>query len=143
MTLKTALLVMLTLLGTLLSITPVQADEMRPGLLEIRETQPGWFEITWKVPTRDNRQLPMLPKLPDFLKAVGPPARRLTPGALVETGSYHSSDGQSLVGETIAIEGLSALAVDVMLQISLADGSTHSSVLRPQSPSFVIHELDS
>jgi hypothetical protein len=139
MTLKVALFALLTLLGAMLPTADLHADEMRPGLLEIKEIEPGWFEITWKVPTLGDRQLPMLPQLPEFLKAVGPPSRRLVPGAVVETGSYHS-DGQSLVGETIAIEGLSALAVDVLLQISLVDGSTHSSVLRPQSPSFVIPE---
>ena len=139
MMLKKLTLVLLTALGGWLPIADLAADEMRPGLLNIKETEPGWFEITWKVPTKGDRQLPLKPALPEFLKPVGPPSRRVTPGVLVEVGSYHT-DGQPLVGETIAIEGLSAMAVDILLQISLADGSTHSAVLRPQSPSFVIPE---
>lgn len=120
----------------------VAAHEIRPALLEINETEPGWFEVTWKVPMRGGRKLAITPTLPDSLEAVGPVARRTVPGASVENSSYRS-DVAALVGESIVIEGLTALQIDVLVQISLADGTRHSTILRPMSPSFTVPERES
>ena len=120
----------------------VAAHEIRPALLEINETEPGWFEVIWKVPMRGGRKLAITPRLPDSLEAVGPVASRTVPGASVEHSSYRS-DGGALVGESIVIDGLSALQIDVLVQISLADGSQHSAILRPKSPSFTVPERES
>jgi hydrogenase/urease accessory protein HupE len=38
------------------------------------------------------------------------------------------------------MDGLSALQIDVLLRITLADGTSHSAILRPSSPSFLIPE---
>ncbi len=118
------------------------AHEIRPALLQIKETQQGWFEVTWKVPMRGTRQLAMTPKLPESLKSFGPVSRRMVPGAAIEYSSYRS-DGKTLVGQRIGIEGLTALQIDVLLQVSMADGSQHSAILRPKSPSYTIPERES
>jgi hydrogenase/urease accessory protein HupE len=44
------------------------------------------------------------------------------------------------VGSTIEIEGLTAVPIDVIVQIRLADGSEHSAILRSASPSYVVPE---
>lgn len=43
-----------------------------------------------------------------------------------------------MVNETIVINGLSATQTDTLLRIQLADGSMHTTVLRPDSPSFLV-----
>ena len=118
---------------------PAAAHEVRPALLEITETEPGWFEVAWKVPIFQGQPLKVAPVLPASLKVVGPPARRKILGALIETASYRDS-GEGLVGQVIVIEGLSALQIDVLVQIALADGTRHSAILRPGSPSFTVPE---
>ncbi len=113
------------------------AHEIRPGLLELVEREPGRFDVTWKVPMRGDRVLALRPLLPASLTPVAPPTMRRVPGALVEHTTYRS-DGAPIVGATIAIEGLRALQTDVLVRVALVDGATHSTILRPKSPSWVI-----
>jgi hypothetical protein len=127
----------LLLLVGLAPATESHAHEIRPALLDISEREPGWFDVVWKVPMRGGRVLALSPVLPPGLIQIGPPARYTVPGASIERSTF-KLEGDSLVGETISIDGLSALQIDVLLEIKLADGSVHSAILRPRSPSFVI-----
>jgi hydrogenase/urease accessory protein HupE len=114
-------------------------DEFRPALLEIRETHPGWYAVTWKVPTQNGRPLALSPVLPDTLSPVGLPSTRVLQGNIVKQSTWTGQPG-SLVGETIRIDGLSTIPIDVILQLELADGSGHSAILRPASPLFHVPE---
>ena len=115
------------------------ADEFRPALLEIEETQAGWYSITWKVPMQDGQPLAITPVLPDSLERIGPVASRIVQGAVVEESAFRAETG-SLRGETITIDGLASVPIDVIVQISLADGAQHSGILRPASTSFEVPE---
>jgi hypothetical protein len=110
--------------------------------LEVEETGPGLFEVTWKLPGRGDRALGLEPILPQSLELVAPAAVRRVTGAWVQRGTYRS-DGTPLVGQSISIRGLDALQTDVLLRIKLLDGSTHSAILRPSSPTFDIPERES
>jgi len=118
------------------------AHEIRPALLEVEETGPGLFEVTWKLPGRGDRALGLEPIVPENLELVAPPAVRQVPGAWVQRGTY-KSDGTPLVGRSISIRGLDALQTDVLVRIELLDGSTHTAILRPNSPTFDIPERES
>ena len=113
------------------------AHEIRPALLDINETQPGSFEVTWKVPVFGGSRLAMTPRFPDSLQRFGPVSTRVLPGAVIEESVYRS-DGSGLVGESIVIDGLSVLQIDVLVRVSLADGATHSAILRPAAASFAV-----
>jgi len=125
------------LLAGLIPASPSQAHEIRPALLDITEREPGWFDVTWKVPVRGDQALALNPVLPASLIAVGPPAAHKVPGAIIQYSTY-KTEGGSLIGETISIDGLTAQQIDVLLEIKLADGNAHSAILRPKSPSFEI-----
>ena len=73
----------------------------------------------------------------DALEAAGPPSDRLVPGARIMRATYRG-EAAALVGEEIFIEGLSALQIDVLVRLDLADGTSHSAILRPGSPTFEI-----
>lgn len=137
--LKYFLLLLMALLLGMFSATQLTAHEIRPALLEINETQPGLFDVTWKVPALGDRVLGMAPVFPECMKPVGPPSNHLSPGAVVQYFSF-KTDGRAIAGETILIEGLSALQIDVLVRINLANGDHHSMILRPKSPSYVIPE---
>jgi hypothetical protein len=113
------------------------ADEIRPALLDIKEQNTGLFAVTWKVPTRGNRVLAITPQLPDSLELLGSPSVQDMPGALIEQSTY-KSNGKPLTGQSIVIDGLSALQTDVLLLIQLQDGTQHTAILRPGSPEFTI-----
>lgn len=115
------------------------ADEFKPALLEVTETEPGWYALTWKVPLQNGRPLRIAPTLPDNLEMMGPMSTRIMQGSNIEQSTWRATTG-SLVGGTIEIRGLAALPIDVILQIDMADGSEHSSILRPASPSYVVPE---
>ena len=68
---------------------------------------------------------------------LGSPSVQEMPGALIEQATY-KNNAESLTGQTIVIEGLSALQTDVLLLIQLQDGTQHSAILRPGSPEFTI-----
>jgi hypothetical protein len=124
------------LLGVLLA-TSANADEIRPALLDIKEQNTGLFAVTWKVPTRGERALAITPQLPESLELIGSPTVQDMPGARIEHSTF-KSNGKSLAGQSIIIDGLSALQTDVLLLIQLQDGTQHSAILRPGSPEFTI-----
>jgi len=126
------------LAGALFSSVPARADEIRPALLDIKEQATGLYAVTWKVPTRGDRVLAISARLPASFELVGSPVVDDRPGARIERGTYKSSDGEPLQGQTIAIDGLSAVQTDVLLLVQLRDGSQHSAILRPVAPSFTI-----
>ena len=113
------------------------ADEIRPALLDIKEQNTGLFSMTWKVPMRGNRVLAITPQLPNSLELLGSPNVQVTPGARIERATY-KNNAESLTGLSITIDGLTALQTDVLLPIQLQDGTQHSAILRPVSPSFTI-----
>jgi hypothetical protein len=116
---------------------PAHADEIRPALLDIKEQNTGLFAVTWKVPTRGDRVLAITPQLPDSLELLGSPSVQDIPGARIEHSTY-KNNAESLPGQSIIINGLSALQTDVLLLIQLQDGTQHSAILRPGSPEFTI-----
>ena len=113
------------------------ADEIRPALLDIKEQNTGLFAVTWKVPMRGGRILPMTPRLPTSLKLVGSPSVQNIPGARLEHATYQNTT-TTLTGQSIVIQGLAALQTDVLLLIQLQDGTQHSAILRPSAPDFTI-----
>jgi len=127
----------LVLLVSLFMAMPTNADEIRPALLDIKEQNTGLFAVTWKVPTRGNRALAITPQLPESLELLGSSTLQDVPGALIEKATY-KNNAESLTGQTIVIDGLSALQTDVLLLVQLQDGTNHSAILRPASPEFTI-----
>ncbi len=116
---------------------PALADEIRPALLDIKEQGTGLFAVTWKVPTRGGRVLAINPRLPTSLERVGSPTSREVPGAVVEHATYRNT-AESLTGQRVVIDGLSALQTDVLLLVQLQDSSQHSAILRPAKPEYTI-----
>jgi hypothetical protein len=127
------------LLTLFVSSTVTFADEFAPALLQISEHDGGWVDVTWKIPVRKNRGLGLTPVLPDFLEAVGPATGKQFPGAWVEHSTYRTG-GRTLTGELLSIEGLGPIQTDVLIRISLQDGSQHSTILRAGNASYIIPE---
>jgi len=128
---------MIVLFAGLYATVPVNADEIRPALLDIKEQNTGLFAVTWKVPMRGDKVLEITPQLPESLELVGTPTVQKVPGALIEHATYKNNT-ESLTGQMITIDGLTKVQTDVLLLIQLQDGTQHSAILRPSSPEFTI-----
>jgi hypothetical protein len=115
------------------------ADEFRPALLEIKETEQGWYSVNWKVPLQNGRALRISPVLPEPFKQMGPTSTRVFQGSAIESSTW-SAEAGSLIGGKIEIAGLTSIPIDVIVQIALADGAEHSAILRPASPFYVVPE---
>jgi hydrogenase/urease accessory protein HupE len=125
---------------TLVGLSPgmqAHADEIRPALLDIKEQSTGLFAVTWKVPKRGDRVVPLTARLPESLELLGTPSVQDVPGARVERATYKNNAG-SVTGQAISIESLAVVQTDVLLLIQLQNGNQYSAILRPASPEFTI-----
>ncbi len=129
----------LLLLTFLAPSIPVSADEFRPVLLDIKERDIGWFDVTWKVPSRGDKVMPLSIKLPQQLELLGAPDVQLVPGAKIEHSTYKTT-GKSLVGESISIDGISSLQTNVLVHLEMKGGTLYSAVLNSTNPVFIIPE---
>jgi hydrogenase/urease accessory protein HupE len=115
------------------------SDEFSPALLQINERDNRWLDVTWKVPVRQNRGLSLTPVLPEFLQVVGPVTTKQVPGAWVQYSTYQTN-GQTLTGQVLSIDGLAAAQTDVLIRVALQDGSQYSTILRTGKNAYTIPE---
>lgn len=131
-----SLLVLLWVAGALLA-PPVQAHEVRPGYLELRQTAPDSYDLLFKLPARGEEfRLALYVSLPEGTQDVAPSRALFTGGAYVERRTIRRDGG--LAGHAIAIEGLSATFTDVLVRVQDLTGTTHTDRLTPTRTSFVV-----
>ncbi len=119
----------------------VQAHEVRPGYLELRQSGAETFDVTWKVPAKGELRLGIEAELPDDCASSVPPARYSTRDAFIDRWSVVCPGG--LEGGTIGIEGLSATLTDALVRIEWLNGTTQVKVLTPAQPSFTVEAAPS
>lgn len=110
----------------------VAAHEVRPAFLEIVETSPGGFQVTWKQPVLADRRLAIEVVLPEACERQGPVRPEVTGGALIERWTVSCS----LRAGRVAIDGLAATLTDALVRISYLDGDVLSRLLRPADPAL-------
>ncbi|MGB2178231.1 MAG: hypothetical protein ACPH9E_09860 [Hyphomonas sp.] len=77
----------------LMAAAPAAAHEVRPAYLEVIETAPGTYDVTWKQPVLDGRRLkidPVFPERPARAKAnmsPRPAARWYSAGPRIATSA--------------------------------------------------------
>lgn len=122
----------------LLAFLPALANahESRPGYLELKETEPGRYEVLFKVPMKGDARLSMYATLPETCRPIVPTASYAVSGALLERTTVICEGG--LVGQRIVIQGLEALTTDVLVRVHFLDGTSIIRRLRPNAPSFVV-----
>ena len=133
-------LITIVLLAPILFIsilTAADAHGLQPAYLELSEQTTGELSVLWKRPLVTGRPMQITPQLPSRCKNLTKPvAQPLTTAAIERWIVNCGTDG--LVGGTIIIDGLSATSTDTLLRIDLSNGSTHTAVLRPDSPSYIV-----
>jgi hydrogenase/urease accessory protein HupE len=124
-----------------LIIFPIAADahRLQPAYLEINEQSAGKFSILWKRPFIGGRPMNIYPQLPASCSNITEPVLQILASGTVERWLVDCGSS-GMINETIVIDGLPATQTDTLLRVQLIDGSMHTTVLRPDSPSFLIPE---
>lgn len=115
----------------------VAAHEVRPAYLGIEAAADGHYEVLFKRPLTSAAPLPLVLRFPPRCETVSA-AADATPEAFVQRFKLACAGG--LRGETVAVDGLAAAITDVMLHVTLADGTQMAAMLRPAKPAVVIGE---
>ncbi len=137
----------LSLLSALLTLiaavlwhgTPAVAHEVRPALLQITEQAGGRYDILWKRPTQGGATVALVPHISGSLLEGKP--TNVEAGEDFEMYTWRNLEpgADGLDGRTLEIEGLARTITDVLVVVTLANGDRIQEILRPQSPSLVLH----
>ena len=115
---------------------PANAHEVRPGYLELRQTDTETFEVFWKVPARGKLKLGIHARLPEICTPISAVVSKKSGGAFMDRWTVTCPGGLSR--ETISIDGLSGTLTDVLARIERLDGTSQVTRLTPDTPSFII-----
>lgn len=121
------------LLFLALTTPPASAHEVRPALIQIAETGPGSYDVTWKQPVVGDMAIHLAPHLSSGVIDREPSSQTGSPGFLIRT--WHVRGGPPLDGQTLTIEGLHQTVTDVLMRVTTADGRVVNDVIRPAEPS--------
>lgn len=127
----------LALLCALVGLFPagVQAHEVRPGYLQLREIDSRNYDVLFKVPAKADRRLELFARLPESCRGTEPTAR-FSRGAYIER--WAATCDRGLVGHRVEIAGLAATRTDVLVRVERADATTQTLRLTPDAPAFIV-----
>jgi hydrogenase/urease accessory protein HupE len=120
-----------------LAVVPARAHDARPAYLEITETAPGRYDVLWRKPVLSGMPLPVLLRLPEGTRNVVEPMQRELDDSVVERRVVDAGPG-GLVGKRIEFVGLQAGIADVLVRVSLRDGTASTALVRPAQASIEI-----
>jgi hydrogenase/urease accessory protein HupE len=125
------------LLAWIVVTCSAHAHESRPAYLQLKQTGPDTFDLTWKVPAiGENLRLGIYVQLPESAEKITEPHGMFLGGAYVERWKFREPD--ALVGSVIQIDGLRHTLTDVLVRIERLDGTTQVARLVPESPSLTV-----
>ena len=102
------------------------AHEVRPAALQLVETAPGVFEVSWKQPVLSGRRLRIDPVFPSGCEE-GERRPELLGGVLIQRWTLRCA----LREGAIRLEGLDRTLTDALLRLKRLDGAEITAVLRP------------
>ena len=115
----------------------VDAHEVRPAYLELRETASGVYDVLWKVPALgDELRLSLGVRFPADTSNVTEPLGFFRAGAYVERWQVRRAGG--IGGQRIRIEGLSSTRIDTLVRVTDIDGVSVTARATPDAPSVTV-----
>lgn len=120
----------------LLCAPVVQADELRPGYIELTEQQPGQWHWLWKAPLRGEVSAATQPVFPANCRRTGAEDRRLVNAALVTSGQLRCTG--PVAGQRIGLTGFAAAQTDALVRVQPLAGAVQTLRLTPDAPMATI-----
>jgi len=116
---------------------PVTADVVFPARLDVVETNPGTYDITFTLPFVQGRVLRAEPSMPPTCRDATPRERTATSNGVTTTWTV-VCDPAPLAGEAILVEGLLGTQTDIAFTLTTLDGRVFNQILRPSRPGFLV-----
>lgn len=126
----------LALVAVFGAVASAQAHEVRPALVQIRETGPRAYEVVWKRPVVGDMALRLVPHLSGGSLEKPAEVEQAAPGYV--TRVWRVRNGPPLAGQTLEIEGLSQSVTDVIVRVMTRDGEASDHVLKPAGPRMTL-----
>jgi hypothetical protein len=117
---------------TILIPTLASGHEIRPALLEIKETAPHHYNLLWRTPVMAGMRLPVVLGVPDA-RDLRTPAIEEFSDSLAER-RWIDAGPQGLTGKRIEFVGLQLTITDVLVRVELLDGREWTTFARPSQP---------
>lgn len=114
----------------------VDAHEVRPALLLIKQTGKDQFDVLWKIPRKDD-MLPVInPVFPSwFTIQQTDNGVKAGSGALFTMKAISKKD---IHGMSISVSGLQESLIDVLVYVEMSNGEKYSLLLQPSKTSATI-----
>lgn len=125
----------LALLFVLFAAVPALADDLRPGYLELKETSPNNWQMTWKAPIRGGLATAATPAIPDGCR-LSDERRDVVNGALITQAMIQCQS--DLAGHRIGLNGLDTLFTDALVRIAPIGRPVMAARLAPDTPDYVV-----
>jgi hypothetical protein len=116
---------------------PVTADVVFPARLDVVETAPGSYDVTFTLPFVEGRVLRAEPSMPPTCRDATPRERTATSNGVTTTWTA-VCEPASLAGEAILVEGLLGTQTDIAFTLTTLDGRVFNQILRPSRPGFLV-----
>jgi hypothetical protein len=130
--------VVAAVLLVVLGAARANAHTFEPALLDLRERDPGVFDVVWQPPGKESGAV--MPGDPALVPRLPPDCRQLADfGASEERTAFRVDCGPArLRGATIAVPGIAGSRVDAIVRLTWNDGHAASGVLRSDGEEFVV-----
>ncbi len=125
-----------------LFVRAAAAHESLPAYLGVTETTADTFQVEWRVPATQGQPPALSPAFPSQCTTVSGPTLSQAPGNLVGRMTIHCGP-PGLRGGRITLSGLSLTVLDALVDVSFADGTEITQVLRPDTPELVLADKGS
>jgi hydrogenase/urease accessory protein HupE len=122
--------------AALLAASAASAHEVRPALLELRETGVSRWDVQFRVPARGELRLALDLRLPDDCAQLAPARPVFVDAMVVER--YEVRCAEPLAGREVAIDGLASTMVDVIVRVEREDGGRQTARVVPAEPRFTV-----
>ncbi len=123
------------LMGVLGYVCTAHAHEVRPAVLEIKETAPGRYDVLWRTPLLSGMRLPVVLEFPDDVRNVTDPIVQELSDSIIERRVIEPAGG-TLAGKRVRFVGLQATITDVLVRVRTFDGRDITTFVRPLQPWF-------
>ncbi len=119
-----------------LSTLAVQADEIRPAYLEVKESQAKQYNFLLKLPIKGTKQLPIALEMPKrCTTSIAPRSYRVN-DAVLKQWSMTCQEGMH--GETLSFKGIAETNTDVLVRLEFLNAQSQSILLTPSETSYTI-----
>lgn len=119
------------------------AHPLAPALLELQQTADGRYDVLWRISALQRSRTPPQPVLPTHCQAQGQPEISTGDNLAVTSRWQVACETRDLTGQGLAISGLAASGINVILRLEQLDGSRHQALLDAAQPAFSVPDAQS